>query len=363
MTGVLGTLLGALVGAGRWWLEELAGCLPARLRNAFARDGQSLVIGLEPDRARFERHKGRATRALGDVALTDGAAGDKQAAVRRLLRRAGLRSAELVLRLQHGKVLRRTVDLPVAALENLREVIGFEMDRHTPFKSSEVYYDYRVLGHEPDLKRIKVDLVVAPRAAVDGAVSLVRGWGLEPDRLEAADDTARPWKANLLPQGDVKPPEWRRLTGVLVVAAAVMLAVAIYLPLMQKQEVLAAAEARLASARAAALQADALKQQVGALAGRSSFVVEQKRARLTVTELLDEITRLLPDDTWVLQFGRRGEQITLSGYTTKSSALIGLLEASQALEEVRFSSPVTADPRVERDRFNITAAVAARGAK
>ena len=47
----------------------------------------------------------------------------------------------------------------------------------------------------------------------------------------------------------------------------------------------------------------------------------------------------------------------VSGYSGKASALIGLLEESAFFDEVSFSSPVTLDPKVGLDRFNLSAKV------
>ena len=80
-----------------------------------------------------------------------------------------------------------------------------------------------------------------------------------------------------------------------------------------------------------------------------------------MSALLDEVSTLLPDDTWVLQLGWRDERLVLSGYSVKPSALIGLLEESDMLAEVRFSSPVTRDAKVDRERFNLTATVVEAG--
>ncbi len=85
--------------------------------------------------------------------------------------------------------------------------------------------------------------------------------------------------------------------------------------------------------------------------------MSQKREHFTVMELLNEVTKLLPDDTWVLQFGRRDAQMTVSGYSVRPSALIAILEDSEMLNQVKFSSPVTAEPRVGKERFNISTIV------
>ena len=38
--------------------------------------------------------------------------------------------------------------MPAATEENLPQVLSFEMDRLTPFRSDEVYFDHRVVGRD-----------------------------------------------------------------------------------------------------------------------------------------------------------------------------------------------------------------------
>ena len=352
----------------RWWGREMAACLPVRLRERFGRTRQRLVIEVSEAAAAFTYEKGRESQPLGEISISSAdLAGQRDAgqreAVARILREAGLGAAEVILRVPREKVLRRLVDLPSAAAENLREVLGFEMDRHTPFKAEEVYFDYRLEGSDPERKRIKVDLVVIPRTVADQAVQLATSWGIAPDQLAAGDepdDGARPF--NLLPPGAARPRTGfgRRLAAKLAVLALVLLAAALYLPLKHDREVLAVLEARLAQVRAEAIQADGLKTQVEKILERSRFVVERKRDEHGITELLDEVTRVLPDHTWVLKFGLRDGRLTLSGYSAKPSSLIGLLERSEMLSEVRFSSPVTMDQKIGLERFNLTAVLSGR---
>ena len=354
----------------RWWGGEMAAFLPAALRARLERGGQRLTVEISEQRALFGFEKGRETRALGEVTISPaGLAGQRDAgqrnAVAGIVRGAGVRTAEVVLRLPRDKVLRRLVDLPAAAAENLREVLGFEMDRHTPFKADEVYFDYRLEGSDPERKRIKVDLVVVPRTVADQAVQLARSWGLAPDRLaaggEPAEAAARPF--NLLPASAFRTRTGlgRRLAVALLVVAALLAATALYLPLERERMLLAATEAELAKVRSEALAADGLKTQIEEMLQRGSFVVERKRGEYGAIELLDELTRLLPDHTWVLKFGLRDGRRTLSGASAKPTSLIGLLEQSELLAGVRFSSPVTMDQKIGLERFNLTAMLASRG--
>ena len=47
----------------------------------------------------------------------------------------------VVVALPPEQVLRKTITLPAAVEENLRQVLAYDLDRHTPFKPEEVYFD------------------------------------------------------------------------------------------------------------------------------------------------------------------------------------------------------------------------------
>ena len=61
-----------------------------------------------------------------------------------------------------------SVEFPVATEENLGEVIGYELDRLTPFSADEALFGYRVIGRDDEKGIIKVYLTVLPRAAFEG---------------------------------------------------------------------------------------------------------------------------------------------------------------------------------------------------
>jgi len=65
------------------------------------------------------------------------------------------------------RVLTRTLSLPAAAEDNLRQVLSFEMDRQTPFKADQIYFDSRVLGRDASGRNLQVELVLLPRAQLD----------------------------------------------------------------------------------------------------------------------------------------------------------------------------------------------------
>jgi len=266
----------------------------------------------------------------------------------------------MVMELPAERVLRRQIDLPLAALENLHEVVGFEMDRYTPFRADDVAYHARVLSQDTEEQRARVDLTVAPRSLMDEAMGLAARLDLVPDRVGVAGDTDdAPTPINLLPPAE--PAARGGLPVKLSVGlAAIVLglaAAATWLPLERKYEVLAFYEEALEKSRAAAAEATTLRDRMSQTLTRSRFLAERRRATPLAVSVLKEATDRLNDETWVVRLHLAGEEIALSGYSAAASPLIANLEASDLFAEVRFGSPVTSDPRVGRERFNLLAKV------
>jgi general secretion pathway protein L len=287
---------------------------------------------------------------------------DPQRALATLLRGVSLRDVEIALDLPADRVLQRRVALPLAAQENLREVLAFEMDRHTPFKAGEVAFDYRVAGTDAENKRLNVDLAVVPRELIEEAGRVAEAFGLTLDRIGVAGGAETGGAGiDLLPHDHVNGQSiaQNRLLVAMAALAAILAIVAAYLPLHLKQRTLAAYEAQLAETRAAALEAEQLKERLAARTERGRFLIDRRLATPAAMVLLADLTKRLPDDTWLVQLRWQGDKLMIAGFSPAAAALIGGLEASELLSEVRFGSPVTADPRIGQERFNISAAVAA----
>jgi general secretion pathway protein L len=344
-----------------WWFAELAACLPSGVRSLFRRQPTIFEIGLADDAVQLRLLKGTSWRELGRVLLHSASPSEPRWAFAAAVRGVNLRRAEIVVVLPADRVLQRVVDLPMVAAENLREVLAFEMDRNTPFRADEVAFDYRVTGTDPIAKRIAVDLTVVPRTLIERTTAVTEVFGVTPDRVAIAGSGAADSAMNLLPSAERsgRGRFARRLSVALTIVAFVLVVAAIYLPLHEKRHMLTAYEVRLAESRVAALEADALKEGVAAALERTRFLVDRRLSTPTTAALLNDVSERLPDDTWLIQLRVDGNQLTLSGFSPTAASLIAGLEDSPMLSEVRFGSPVTVDPRVGRERFNLFAVVTA----
>ena len=150
----------------RGGVSQLVACLPARWRALVEERSESLLIDLRADEMIVWREHADRTNEYARIARSLPA--DAQSAEFQRLRNAiddpGVRT---VLCIPPERVLQRNLTLPVAAEDNIRQVLAFEMDRQTPFKADQIYFDSRVTGRDASGRNLQVELVLLPRAQLD----------------------------------------------------------------------------------------------------------------------------------------------------------------------------------------------------
>jgi general secretion pathway protein L len=258
----------------------------------------------------------------------------------------------LVLRLPSHSVLVREFSLPAAVEENLGQVIGYEMDRYTPFKADAVYHGYRITRR--DKAQVHVQLVVVPREALNNWLHDLQVLGIYPDRIEAEQVPGVDLAAAVrMTSTRIRAPGWRGISAVLLV---ILLIAAAWLPLWKMQEALAYLDEELDKVQETASQAQILRTERDGLLAQSRFLGEQ-RARPAIVEVLDELAAVLPDDTWVQSLEYEGQRLEIQGYSASASGLIPRIEASPLFESVSFIAPVNHNARTDKDIFQIALTV------
>lgn len=305
------------------------------------------------------RLAGQELKEIGRVNLAEGDAVSHKIAFDALHSRAG--AGPLGICLPSAQVLRREITLPLAAAENLTQVLGFELGRQTPFTADQAYYDQRVLREDLDGNRLHVLLGVASRAVVDESRSRLTDWGITPHAIVARDELESAGQyLNLLPPALRPKPSRARywlyaaMAGMTMVLFVLLLAI----PLWKKREVVIALQPVLTKAQQQAEAVDELKREQERLLAEYNFPTEHKLATPAKVVLLDEITRILPDNTWLQQLEVHGAEVSLQGNTKSSANLIGLFEQSALLESANFKSPLV-KMRDDEEKFQLAAVIKA----
>ena len=344
----------------RWWLGELRACIPGPLSRLLFGGDDRVVALLDDAGADIAVLRQGTLSELGRVAADD--ARSMKKATHRLLERNRLSGAPVTLHLPKGRILRPRIDLPVEAADNLRNSVALDMDRHTPFSAEDVVFDLRVAGLDAERQRLKIDLVVARKADLDRALATARAMGLKPGVVTAARGAPADHEFNLLPP-DLRP---RRSNMLFAANAALALlccglgAAAVWQQVERREQTVDAYEAKLVELRRTTGEADRLGEKLDRLIALSGQLITEKTARASMISIIDEVTKRIPDESWLTSYAYQDGMISITGYSDDPSNLLRQLETSDMFSEVRFAAPVTMDPRVERERFNISMAVAAQ---
>lgn len=343
-----------------WWFGELKGLLPPRLTRLLSPPVNELALELVAQRLVLRHRDGGAERELGVVQVEGVDPEAAKAALRPLIADLDLGRLMVSLRLPAELALRKLVDLPAAAEENLRQVLAFEMDRLTPFPADAVHYDVRVMDRNVETRRIRVELMVLPRAAVDPAIRLLHRLGLEPEAValpRGADERA-PWRLSLASNGSGERRFVDRASVALLALAAVLLVAAVYTAFDRQRARAELLRREVDMARKEAEEGRLLGEQIEQLSAQQTFIVDKKRARPPVVRVLNELTRALPDDTWLYRLRLINEELQTFGYSPNASAMIGHIENSTLFSNAQFRAPLTRDQRADAEQFHIAFQVA-----
>src|SRR5690554_1374944 len=343
-------------GFWRWWGRALASWLPARMRAVLELDGRRLLLRDAGGELQVSlEHGGQARELLRLPWQADGAGEDP---LQGLLPPA-LAALPRWLVLPAGAALRRPMRVPAAAGDRLRDVLGFEIDRQTPFTADEVRHDARVTGRRSD-GQLEVELVVVPRPVCDAAIARVGGAAAGLAGIDLADAADEPLEVNLLPVASRhrRADPWRRWNLALAALAVVAVASAMWMVLENRRAAADGFEQASLERIARAREASDQRREVADHIEGMQYLAGLRAERPTMVEILDELSRRLPDNSFLEKLSVENDRLLLIGQSTEASALVRELGDSPLWRSPALAGALQQDPRSRRDRFTLTAELA-----
>lgn len=338
---------GGLLG---WWGRALASWLPHRWRSLLGLTQDRLLLSRRDERLSLAWQSTEGVRELAQLPLPleaadlDGLLGRRMAGLPRWLL------------LPADSVLRRPLVLPAAAADRLRDVVRFEIDRQTPFGADEVCYDASLRRRRED-GQLEVDLVVIPRSRFDAAIMPLGSLSGELGGVDVAGPDGLPLGVNLLAPAERRVRQapmrgWHLALASLALVAVVFTA---WTMLDNRRDAADAFEASLRTRTEQARRVATQRQQLVDLVEGMNALERARAQRPTAVEVLDELSRRLPDGTYLEKMSIEGDRLVLIGLSQEASSLVAKLQGSPLWRSPALSGALQPDQARRRDRFTLTA--------
>jgi general secretion pathway protein L len=266
--------------------------------------------------------------------------------------------AEIVL--DPSRFVFRPLELPRRAAEFLDGIVRSQIDRITPWSASEAAFGW---GKPADAgtDRIVVTVAATARTLIAPLVQALAVAGADTISVYTSLPEAGTPRIKVLEQklrGVLDAGQVQRALAVVLVLTGVAAALALGAAgaaatiLGDRQEELA----RQITARRAALRAQRESGTDPATLAQQTLE-RRKHETLPSVLVLETISRILPDHTYVTEFRIENGVMRISGFTRDAPSLIRLIEQSSKFSRATFFAPTTRAPSDPGERYHIEAKI------
>jgi general secretion pathway protein L len=348
----------------QWWIGELAFLIPVKYLPFIKKQSQPVLVlqYCQSSIGVYHKHPNGCDR-IGTINLNDGEVETIDSALSPWLQETGVH-LQPILSIPTNRVVRKDIVLPKVAVDNLDNVLVYELDRHTPFKSDQAYYDYVIDNKSAPQGLVNVSIYAVAKSFINKLLDIVEPFGLEPPEImiaanmEAADPFSGQARIRLChDESSASVVLSNKLQMALSVVLCCLTVAALFIPLLKMDATVSELRERLNTARKDVEEINKTRSDINAYVQKLHSLKEEKSSTSNVVDVLLELTSILPDDTWLENVALKDGGVTMQGQSASATELIRLLESSAIFSKAKFESPVVQLPGGLAERFNIRAEI------
>jgi general secretion pathway protein L len=267
------------------------------------------------------------------------------------------RGSRVEIVLQPKRFLFRPLELPARAADFLDGIVRAQIDRLTPWSASEAVFGCSA-PVESGAESITTVIAATTRKVAMTYVAAVSGF--HPAAVAVCTDVAErnAGRVKVFEQKARGHLDAARLSRALqiVLGIAALAALFAVIAAAYVADNLGTQESELA--RQISQRRDAIRAGIDG-GDRSPLAALERRKYETPASVivLDALTQVLPDHTYVTELHLAGNKLQIAGITRDAPSLIPLIEQSQHFTRATFYAPTTRSPSDPGERFHIEARV------
>ncbi len=159
-----------------------------------------------------------------------------------------------------------------------------------------------------------------------------------------------PLKLNFMPRSKQQSQlRFIYALGALALFSLILHSLSIVIPYYRSQTALKKIEHQISTIESQASDVLEMSKKLDALERELNEITSIRHQGLLAIKALEELTRILPEHTWVTMFKYKAGSIEIAGFSERAVDIIKRLEASDLFKNVRFTSPVIS--RQGKERF------------
>jgi general secretion pathway protein L len=256
---------------------------------------------------------------------------------------AALRGSRVEVILHPRRFLLRPLELPRQAVDFLDGIVRAQIDRLTPWSANEAAFGWTRPVDADD--RIKLSVVATARNMVTPYVSSLTGLGTNSVTVSTTvppPDTAPVAVLTQRSQNAVGAGRLRRILASVILASGIAALASITVGAMALDALdseLADLSHKIAARRVAMRLGDG-----PAASSAQRALAQRKQATPSSVLVLEALSKILPDHTYVTELRIEGDRLQLVGITRDAPSLIELIEQSGQFTRATFFAPTTQAP-------------------
>jgi general secretion pathway protein L len=274
--------------------------------------------------------------------------------------KVALRGSRLELRLIGARFLSRPLDLPKRAGDFLEAMVRSQIDRLTPWTAAEAIFAWTA-PVEAGNDRINLTVIATPRGRIAPLVGFAEDCEVSSVAIYASPDGSSANSVDGLivlekrMRGSLDVGRVHRILCVVLLIAAGAAAAAfsvgeIYGGRLESE--------RSSLTRQIAERRAAMRLNLSASGDATqNGLVRRKRMTPSSVMVLEALSTILPDNTYVTELRIEKDKLQLVGVTQDAPSLVKLIEQSPHFTRATFFAPTTRSANDPGDRFHVEARI------